>query len=210
MRIRIIFFIIIIIIISSVLGAKSLWKDKNLYSSGGNIRIGDVIVVNVNDISRLRFSVDLNAASSSDINTNPDMTITGFLPKISSNKNMNNSNSTEFSGRGQLNILVAAQVTGRMKNGKFRVAGSRTYSFNGISNTIRVSGTVDPVLVKGRSVDSSNIVNFRIEIRGTSEGIKLKGSKLKKGEKVDVKLSEEDKQKILKKYLENMVRELTR
>ena len=210
MKIKIVFILIILININLNLVAKSLWKDKNLYTSGGNIKIGDVIVVNVNDISRLRFSVDLNAASSSDISTNPDMTITGFLPKISSNKNINNSNSTEFSGRGQLNISVAAQITGKLKNGKFRVAGSRTYSFNGVSNIIRVSGIVDPVLVKGRTVDSSNVVNFRIAIRGRKEGIKLKGRKMKKDDKVDVKLSEEDKQKILKEYLENMVRELTR
>jgi flagellar basal body L-ring protein FlgH len=205
-----IFCIILFVSLNLSLVGKSLWKDKNLYTSGGDINIGDVIVVNVNDISRLRFSIDLNAASSSDINTNPDMTITGFLPRISSNKNINNSNSTEFSGRGQLNILVATQVSGKAKNGKFRVTGSRTYTFNGVANTIRVSGIVDPALVKGRTVDSSNIVNFRIAITGSSEGIKLKERKLKKDEKIDANLTEEDKQKILKKYLESMVKELTK
>ena len=189
---------------------KSIWKDRNYYSSSQSLNVGDIVIIQVKDISQLKFNLDLARTSTSNINTNPDMTITGFLPKIASTSQIGSNNSTKFSGKGELVVSVASQVVRKEANGKFAVTGARTYSFNGVTNTITVSGIVDAALVKGRNIDSNNIVNFRLEIRGTAEGTTIQRPAVKENEKVDANLSETDKQKIITDYLQKMVRELTR
>ena len=82
--------VILVIIFPGIeLNSKTIWKDSNIYSSSGNIRIGDIIVVNVTDISTMRFSLNMNSETTSDLSSNPDVQITGFLPKIASNNKLN-------------------------------------------------------------------------------------------------------------------------
>lgn len=73
-----------------------------------------------------------------------------------------------------------------------------------------VTGIIDPVLVKGRQVDSKNVANFRIEIRSTKEGIQIRRPALKEEEKAEVKLTETEKQRIIIQYLEKMLNQLSR
>lgn len=203
-------FAIVIVLIAQAMHGKSIWIDKNIYSSSENLKIGDIVIVNVNDISQMRFNLDLSNASSSSINTNPDVTITGFLPRISANNNSNNSSTTQFSGAGQLNISIASRVVRKEGEKNYSLSGTRTYSFNGVASTITVSGIVDPSTINGRSVNSTVLAGFRLEIKGSSEGVRLERKKLEKDEKASIQLSEDEKQKIISEYLEKMIRELTR
>ncbi len=193
----------------SVLSAKSIWKDKNIYSSVENAKIGDIVIVNIRDISNIRFNLETNSRSNSSVTSEPDMTITGFLPKISASKKIINSDSTQMSGKNSMSFSISARI--QNKNGNLlTVAGTRTYSFSGVTNTILVNGLVDPYTIKGRSVDSNDMADFRLEIRGTKEGLNLKRDKLKEGDTAKADLTEQEKQDVIIDYLQKMVKELTK
>ena len=34
---------------------KTIWKDINIYASGAGLNVGDILVVNIQDISKLKF-----------------------------------------------------------------------------------------------------------------------------------------------------------
>ncbi len=203
---------ILLIFIPKMVSSRSIWNDRNIYTSGTNLKVGDVIVVNINDISQLKFNITFNNDNSYNIVSNPDSTITGFLPKISSNKKLSSSDKADFSGKGGLNISIASRVTNRLGDGKLTIAGAREYSFNGKINRFIVSGIVDPELVKGRSVLSKNIADFKLEIRGLLErgNINIERAGLKEGEASSADLTEEEKQKIITDYLNKMLREINR
>ena len=190
---------------------KSLWMDRNIYSSGGALKVGDIINVRIEDISQMRFSISINNNDTFSIVSNPDANITGFLPKVSSDKQVRSSDRTDFSGRGAMVISIAARVTGRLRDGKLKISGSRQYSFNGLASSFVVSGIVDPSLVSGRSILSNDIADFMLEVRGTKEGAKIDlKKKLKEGESASAALTEEEKQQIILEYLKKMIGELTR
>ena len=190
---------------------KSLWMDRNIYSSGGALKVGDIINVRIEDISQMRFSISINNNDTFSIVSNPDTNITGFLPKVSSDKQVRSSDRTDFSGRGAMVISIAARITGRLRDGKLKISGSRQYSFNGLASSFVVSGIVDPSLVSGRSIPSNDIADFMLEVRGTKEGAKIDlKKKLKEGESASAALTEEEKQQIILEYLKKMIGELTR
>lgn len=205
-------FLAVVIIFSAVtaLAGKSIWVDRNHFASSGTLKQGDIIIINVDDISNLQFNLSLKNSSDSSTASNPDVTITGFLPKVQGNKNIKNNDVTTFTGKGKFSFSVASRITKREQGGKFIVAGTRSYSFNGVTSTVAVSGIIDPVLVKGRQVDSRSVANFRIEIRSTKEGLRLQRPALKKDEKAEVKLTETEKQRMILQYLEKMLNQLSR
>ncbi|MBN2401248.1 MAG: flagellar basal body L-ring protein FlgH [Spirochaetes bacterium] len=194
------------------LSSRTIWRDRNIYASGTNLNVGDVIVVNINDVSQLRFNLTFNNDNSYNIVSNPDTTVTGFLPKINSNKKISSSDKADLSGKGGLTISIASRVLNRLAGGKLTIAGVREYSFNGKINRFAVSGIVDPELVKGRSVLSKNIADFRLEIRGLLErsNINIEREELKEDEASSTSLTEDEKQKIIIDYLNKMLREISR
>jgi flagellar basal body L-ring protein FlgH len=202
----------LLVFIPETISSKTLWKDRNIYASGTNLNVGDVIVVNINDISQLKFNITFTNDNSYNIISNPDTTITGFLPKISSNKKLSSSDKADFSGKGGLNISIASRVVNRFGDGKLTIAGVREYSFNGKINRFAVSGIVDPELIKGRSVSSKNVADFKLEIRGLLEKgqINIERAKLKEGEASSTNITEEEKQNIIADYLNKMLREISR
>ncbi len=205
-------FLTAVIIITAVtaLAGKSIWVDRNHFASAGTLKQGDIIIINVDDISNLQFNLSLKNSSDSSTVSSPDVTITGFLPKVQGNKNIKNNDATTFTGKGKFSFSVASRITRREQGGKFTVAGTRAYSFNGVTSTVAVSGIIDPVLVKGRQVDSRSVANFRIEIRSTKEGLRLQRPALKKDEKAEAKLTETEKQRMILQYLEKMLNQLSR
>jgi flagellar basal body L-ring protein FlgH len=204
--ISLIYFTVVPLAVSS----KSIWKDRNIYSSS-DLKVGDVLVVNINDVSQMKFSVTVNSDDSFNITSNPDANVTGFLPKVSSSKKMTNADTTSMTGSGNMKVSVAATVTRKLKNGNYEIAGAREYSFNGSASRFLISGVVDPAMVRGRSAQSSDIANFRLEVRGLKEGaVSLKREKLAEKETAGVKLTEEEKQKIILDYLNKMINALTK
>ncbi|HNX24924.1 MAG TPA: flagellar basal body L-ring protein FlgH [Spirochaetota bacterium] len=202
--------IILFIFLTSFVNAATIWQDKDVYSTDTNLKVGDIIIINVKDFSKLKFDVALNNNTSSDVISNPDMTITGFLPKISSNKNIKNNESTNFNGNSKIDIAIAARVTEKQNNGFSVISGVRIYTFNGVTNTIQVAGIIDPKLLNAGSIDSEMIADFRIQITGRKEGLTIRKAQVAEGEKAFTDLTEPEKQQIVIDYLEKMIRELTR
>lgn len=202
--------IILVISISSLLNAGTIWKEKDIYSTDKNLQVGDIILVNVRDFSKLKFDIALNNNSSSNITANPDVTITGFLPKVSSNKNIKNNESTNFNGNSKIDFSIAARVTEKQNNGYAAVSGTRIYTFNGITNILIITGVVDPKFLNSGTIDSGQVADFRIQITGRKEGLTIRKNQLREGEKLTTELTDAEKQQILIDYLEKMIRELTK
>ncbi|MCL2154954.1 MAG: flagellar basal body L-ring protein FlgH [Leptospirales bacterium] len=188
----------------------TVWQDRDIYSTDKNLQVGDIIVVNVRDLSKLKFEIALKNNSSSDILSNPDMTITGFLPKIASNKNIKNNESTNYNGNSKLEFSIAARITARQPNGLSTITGTRVYSFNGVSNAIVVTGVIDPKQLSAGTINSEQVADFMIQITERKEGLTITKPPLAEGETVNAELTDAEKQQILIDYLEKMIRELTR
>lgn len=188
----------------------SVWRDRDIYSSEANLQVGDIVVVTINDLSKFSFDAKLNDSSASDILSNPDVTVTGFLPKISASKNFKNNESSAYHGSSKIVLSIATRVTERQANGFAVITGTRTYSFGGVTNTMAVRGIIDPRMINGGVIDSENVADFVIQITGRKEGVAVRKGPLAEGEAASIVLTEEEKQRIITDYLEKMIRELTR
>jgi flagellar basal body L-ring protein FlgH len=197
------------LLVLQLIGA-TVWRDRDIYSSETNLQVGDVVVVTINDLSKFSFDAKLNDSSASDIMSNPDVTVTGFLPKISASKNLKNNESSAYHGSSKIVLSIATRVTERQANGFAVIIGTRTYSFGGVTNTMAVRGIIDPVMINGGVIDSENVADFVIQITGRKEGIAVRRGPLAQGENASTVLTEEEKQRIISDYLEKMIRELTR
>lgn len=199
----------LLIAFGCILNAKTIWRDRNPYTADLDLRAGTVIVINVNDISEMRFNLTMSDKSNSAVSSNPDMAITGFLPKVAADRRVVSDDGTQFAMKGKASFSVATRVL-RKVGPMVSVAGSRTYTFNGVTDIVTVTGLVDPAMIKGRAVDSGSVADFTMEIRGLKQGINIQRPALKKGELANGSLTEEEKQRIIIDYLKKMLGELTR
>jgi len=192
------------------LDSATIWVDRDIYIADRNLKVGDIIVVNVKDFSRLKFDIALVNNSSSNIESNPDVTITGFLPKVSANKNSKNNESTNFAGSSKIQLAVASRIVELQNNGNSVINGTRTYTFNGVTNTLSVAGIVDPKHVSGGMIDSEFVSDFRIQITGRKEGLTIRKTQIPQDGTSSADLTEIEKQQIIIDYLEKIIRELTK
>lgn len=213
--VRNIFYIIAFITTMSFLtadtSADSLWRDRNIYASGQNLKVGDILLVTINDISKMSFNMSVNSDNSFNFVSNPDKGITGFLPKAAASRKRNNVGNTKVRGANNLRISIPATITENAKFGKFKINGERQYSFNGVSSKFIISGVIDPVILQGRQVDSADIAEFNLNIHGFREGagVSVTRPELKKDETAKTDLTEQEKQKIIIDYLNKTLNELT-
>ena len=203
---------LILLLLPAALSSRTIWRDRNIYSSGTDLNIGDIVVVDIKDISQMKFNITFNNDNSYNIVSNPDTNITGFLPKVSSDKKVKNSDKTDFTSKGNLQISIASTITARRADGKLNIRGIREYSINGKINRFLLSGIVDPELIKGRTVLSKDIAEFRLEIRGLQERgpISIERPELEEGETSSAGLTEAEKQRLIIDYINKMLRELNK
>ena len=182
-----------------------------MYGSGEYLKEGDIVQVHINDISQIKFNLTVNSDSSFTFTSNPDNSITKFLPKASGNKSSVNKGKTSVSGAGKMILSIPATVTKKLQNNRFEIAGAREYSLHGIVNSFQVAGIVDSTLIKGRAVDSTDIANFRFSLRGYKEGagITIKRDPPKEGETLTTDLTEDERRKVIMDYLTKVINELT-
>lgn len=209
---RILKVVFIILFIATPLLSRSIWRDRNIYSSSDALQIGDIVVVVIEDVSQMRFTYNIQNESNTKITSNPDVNITGFLPKVSADKDITNKDEIKLSGNGNLNISVASTVTRQEPNGNYTVQGIKEYVFNGVSSRFTVSGIINPALLNGRKIKSNDITNFNLNIRGYKQGLGLNITRapLQEGETVKSELTETEKQQIITDYLQKMINELSR
>jgi len=199
----------LLVALGCILNAKTIWRDRNPYATDQDLRAGSVIVINVNDISEMRFNLTMSDKSTSAVSSNPDMAITGFLPKVAADRRIVSDDGTQFAMKGRASFSIATRVLRRVGT-MVSVAGSRTYTLNGVTDIITVTGLVDPAMIKGRSVDSGSVADFTMEIRGVKRGVNIERPPIKEGETANTGLTEEEKQRIIIDYLKKMLGELTR
>lgn len=204
--------IFLLCISGNLLTAQSLWRDKSLYSAGSSLKAGDTIIVRINDLSQLNFSVTNSDASNFSIATTPDKAVTAFLPPIASNKKIGGDNSTKISGGSKLQLVIASRVSNRIDEKTVSIAGEKEYSLNGRVNRFRVSGVVDTSLLKGREITSDKIANFRMEfVSSAANGnVTVQPRQLKPDESAKLELNEAEKQAIINDYLQKIINELGR
>ncbi len=201
---------VFLFLLPGVLDAETLWRDRNIYSSWGNISKGDVIVVRVLDLSKYRFRVKLKDSTSSNIESNPDVSLTNFLPKVSQNRDLEHSNSTGFDGDTRIQFSIAARVRKISPKGIVAISGSRRYSLNGTRTVLTISGNVDARMISAGSVTSDRVADFSISVKTRKEGLVIKKAKKKDEKNFNAQFTEEEKRKLIIDYIEKIVREMTR
>lgn len=200
-----------IVLFSIMSQSRTLWRDRNIYSSSEAVKVGDTVVVSVSDLSRMKFTLNMKSKNSSDVTSNPDMNLTGFLPKIKSDSSSDNNDSLTVDTKNTLSMNIAAVITGTQgKN--FAVAGSKEYIINGAYTRFAVSGIIDPSLLNGSMIKADNVVNFRLDITSAKRGmgINLTRPAPAQGEQAKTDLTEPEKQRIITDYINRMIEELTR
>lgn len=207
---KIFIFIIMIVTAGLSLSSATIWQERDIYVADRNLRAGDIIVVNVKDLSKLKFDISLVNNSSANVESNPDVTITGFLPRVSSNRNFKNNDSTNFTGNSKIDMAIASRVVEVQPNGYSVISGTRAYNFNGVLNTFSVAGTVDPRHVSGGIIDSDYVADFRIQITARKDGVTIRKNQIGPEQTASSELTETEKQQIIIDYLEKVIRELTR
>lgn len=207
---KIVLLLLVFLMVGISLESATIWVDRDIYIADRNLKIGDIIVVNVKDFSKLKFDIALINNSSSNVESNPDVTITGFLPKVSANRNIKNNESTNFTGNSKIDLSIASRVVELQNNGNSVISGSRTYTFNGVTNTFSIAGVVDPKHVSGGLIDSEYVADFRIQITGRKEGLTIRKNQIAQDQTASSALTETEKQQIIIDYLEKIIRELTK
>jgi len=194
---RILLFPVIFILTVASLNSATIWQDRDIYIADRNLRVGDIIVVNVKDLSRMKFDITLNNTSSSNVESNPDVTITGFLPKVSASRNIKNNESTIFNRNSKIDLAIASRVVERQENGNTVINGTRSYTFNGVTSTFSVAGIVDPRHVSGGVIESEYVADFRIQITGRKEGLTIRKGQLAPDQTASSELTEAKNSRLL-------------
>ncbi len=203
------FFVAIVIGIVSFAYADTIWKDKNIYTAQDTIKVGDIFTVAITDISQMRFTLTLANNDAFTVTSTPDGTITPFLPPVNANKKATKNNSTNLQHRGNITLHIAATVVQRLENGNFRITGTKTFSFSGVTTVFNVTGIVNPASIKGGTINSTDIANLVLQIQGVKEGVQITRPPLKEGETASAALTEQEKQQIIIQYLQRILGELT-
>ncbi|MCX8123285.1 MAG: flagellar basal body L-ring protein FlgH [Spirochaetes bacterium] len=199
----------IALVIVPSLYADTIWRDKNIYTAQDTIKVGDIFTVAITDISQMRFTLTLANNDSFTVTSSPDGNITPFLPQVNANKKATKNNSTNLQHRGNIALYIAATVQQRLDNGNFRIAGTKTFSFSGVTTVFNVAGIVNPAAIKGGTINSSDIANLVLQIQGIKEGVQITRPPLKEGETASSALTEQEKQQIIIQYLQRILGELT-
>lgn len=203
------FFMAIALIIGTTVYGDSIWKDKNIYTAQDTIKVGDIFTVAITDISQMRFTLTLANNDAFTVASTPDGNITAFLPPVNANKKATKNNTTNLQHRGNITLHIAATIQQKLENGNFRISGSKTFSFSGVTTVFNVTGIINPASIKGGTINSSDIANLVLQIQGVKEGVTITRQPLKEGETASPTLTEQEKQQIIIQYLERILGELT-
>jgi len=189
--------------------AATIWQDKNNYIASERFAVGDIIVINVRDISVIQFELTSQNTDNLSLESNPDVTITGFLPKANGSRKIKGAETGKFGAKSKIGFFIATQVQ-NIQNGKLTVSGSRVYVLNGVTNSVTVSGIVDQALLAGRDIDSSDVANFQMQVSGRRQFMNLQFEPLAPDSPASAALTEQQKQQLIIEYLQKIISEQER
>lgn len=203
-------YVLFLLVCLPLFGA-TVWQDVNLYTPAPSVNTGDTVTVVVEDVSQLRYTLDIENKSTSSVSSTPDTTITAFLPAVNSNKNITHNDGVKVESRGNLTMRIGASIGARQNDGTYLLQGTKTYVFNGVANTIAVSGRVNPLVMDGSTVKSDSVINFQLTINTATQGLNLNLQRqLEEDATASSELTEEEKQQIITDYLQKMLSELNK
>jgi flagellar L-ring protein FlgH len=141
----------------------SLWSDSQaaLFKDARALNIGDILTVTIRINDKADFDNETKLEKSNDRTTawNADATIFGWKPKTDSTFGFNGASNSDGKGSTtrseQLNLLVAAVVTGVLENGNLLISGSQEVRVNHEIRILNVAGIVRP-----QDVDSENEISY--------------------------------------------------
>jgi len=141
----------------------SLWSDSQatLFKDARALNVGDILTVNIKINDKADFDNETNRSRTNKSNMNWDATakIMGWTPSTNADVNYGSDTSTDATGKikrsEQLNLLVAAVVTGILENGNLVISGSQEVRVNQEIRILNVAGIVRP-----QDVNSENMISY--------------------------------------------------
>ncbi|GES42685.1 flagellar L-ring protein [Rhizobium dioscoreae] len=141
----------------------SLWNDSQaaLFKDARALNVGDILTVTIqiNDKANWDNETNRNRTNKSDMNWNITAKIFGWQPSTNADATSGSDTSTDSKGKmqrsEQINLLVAAVVTGILENGNLMISGSQEVRMNQEIRILNVAGIVRP-----QDVTSENTISY--------------------------------------------------
>ena len=135
--------------------------------------VGDLLTIQINE--------NLNASQTANSSTEKKTTATATLPKISgllgghgiNGLGLNAAGDNAYNGNGQtastgvFTGTITVTVIEVLANGNLVVAGEKQIGIRQNSETLRLSGVIDPALIQpGNTISSTQVADVRLDYRG--------------------------------------------
>ena len=141
----------------------SLWSDSQaaLFKDSRALNVGDILTVNIsiNDKANWDNETNRNRTNKSDMNWDISAKIFGWKPATNADATSGSDTSTDSKGKmqrsEQINLLVAAVVTGILENGNLMISGSQEVRMNQEIRILNVAGIVRP-----QDVTAENTISY--------------------------------------------------
>ena len=141
----------------------SLWNDSQaaLFKDSRALNVGDILTVTIkiDDKANWDNETNRNRTNKSDMGWNVTAKIFGWQPSTNADTKYGSDTSTDSKGKmqrsEQINLLVAAVVTGILENGNLMISGSQEVRMNQEIRILNVAGIVRP-----QDVTSDNTISY--------------------------------------------------
>lgn len=128
-------------------------------------RVGDLITVNVQEMTKAKSQAATDAASRVDLGAALKSPSTDYDAALALHGG--NSGGAQTTRVGELRAQISAQVVGVEPDGRLQIDGLQTLTVNGERQKIRLSGTVRPEDISSENtVWSHRIANAELELVG--------------------------------------------
>ncbi|AYG65204.1 MULTISPECIES: flagellar basal body L-ring protein FlgH [unclassified Rhizobium] len=141
----------------------SLWNDSQaaLFKDSRALNVGDILTVTIKIDDKANWDNETNRSrvNKSDMGWNVTAKIFGWQPSTNANATSGSDTSTDGKGKmqrsEQINLLVAAVVTGILENGNLMISGSQEVRMNQEIRILNVAGIVRP-----QDVTADNTISY--------------------------------------------------
>ncbi len=196
----------------------SLWRDTSIYDS--KLVSGDVIKVKVEEIFHIKIDSKWDVGNKTKLSLSPDTKILPFLSPSTQSKNRHQNTQAKYRMKDTLNFQLQAVIGTPKKGSKlYPIQAKKSILMNSKPTQITLSGLINSKYVKNNTIKSIHIVNLKLNIQtqpsfSQDNSIVLKSPRPE--EIIDpknpppdkAKLSEQEKQRILLKYIQKIVGQL--
>ncbi len=193
----------------------SLWKNAGFH--GNSLRPGSVVEIKVNEIFHINIDSKWNVSNKAELNLLPDTNTLPFLFSSEQSKKRNKDTRAKYSIKDMLSFSLQALIgQPQQGSGLYPIQARRSILIDLKPTQITLSGLVDPKYVQNGIVTSSHILNLQLNIRTQPPFDRDNSIQLKPPRPEEItepnnvppnqaKLSEQEKQDILLKYLQEII-----